>query len=409
MSRSIAILAAFTIVGVAQAAQVREERPDVLEAVPAADVKIGGYVGHRLDRNLHGILMHKDENALLDPFRNRGPKQGAWIGEHIGKWLSAASWTYAYSRDEQLLAKLKRVAGGLIATQMQDGYLGTYAEKDRWTSWDVWIHKYNMLGLLDYHEATGDPAALAACRKMGDLLVKTFGPDKRDILKAGEHSGMASASILQPMLMLYRRTGEQRYLDFGKYIVEATEQPNGPKIVSTLLKDASVQHVANAKAYEMLSDIIGMLDLSRLAGDDQVLHGGDRRLRRHHPPSALHHRRLLLRRALQGRGIPAQRRPRRRNLRHHEPDAALSRPAAARRPHAKYADLGREPHLQPPAGLPAPQRRVHLLLHAPVGPQVLLRLPRLLHLQRAAGAGDHPVDVLPAMERAVDDKTVGSW
>ncbi len=267
VSKPAAMLVLLTVLGTVQAAPVHEERSDVLEPVPPADVKIGGYVGNRLDRNLRGILMHKDENALLDPFRKRGPDQSAWIGEHIGKWLSAASWMYAYSRDEQMLAKLRRVAGGLIATQMEDGYLGTYAEKDRWTSWDVWIHKYNMLGLLDYHEATGDPDALAACRKMGDLLVNTFGPGKRDILKAGEHSGMASASILQPVLMLYRRTGDRRYLDFGKYIVDATEQPNGPKIVSTLLKDPNVQHVCNAKAYEMLSDIIGMVDLSRIEGD----------------------------------------------------------------------------------------------------------------------------------------------
>src|SRR5512147_647503 len=99
---------------------ISESRSDTLIPVPPADVKIGGYVGTRLDRNLRGILMHKDENALVDPFRNRGHKQAAWIGEHIGKWLSAAAWTYAYSRDELLLAKLKRVAGGLIATQMPD-------------------------------------------------------------------------------------------------------------------------------------------------------------------------------------------------------------------------------------------------------------------------------------------------
>ncbi|MGQ9652095.1 MAG: glycoside hydrolase family 127 protein, partial [Phycisphaerae bacterium] len=271
MLESVAMIALLTVLGTTKTAPVHRERPNILEPLPAADVKIGGYVGHRLDRNLRGILMHKDENALLQPFRERGPKQGAWIGEHVGKWLSAASWMYAYSPDEQMLAKLKRVAGGLIATQMPDGYLGTYAEQDRWTGWDVWIHKYNMLGLLDYYDVTGDVDAIVACRNMGDLLVGTFGPDNRDILKAGEHLGMASASILQPMLMLYRKTQEQRYLDFAKYIVEATERSDGPRIVSTLLKNREVHKVANAKAYEMLSDIIGMLDLCRLGDDDRLL------------------------------------------------------------------------------------------------------------------------------------------
>lgn len=44
----------------------------------------------------------------------------------------------------------------LMSTQFPDGYLGTYEEKDRWTSWDAWSHKYNMIGLLAYYELTKD-------------------------------------------------------------------------------------------------------------------------------------------------------------------------------------------------------------------------------------------------------------
>lgn len=271
MRKRMAVAVVGTLCGIVRAEAVRESRPDALLPVPAADVRIGGYLGQRLDRNLHGILRHKDEDALLEPFRKRGPDQSAWIGEHAGKWLSAASWMYAYARDEQMLAKLQRVAGGLMAAQMADGYLGTYAEKDRWTSWDVWIHKYNLLGLLDYYDATADVRALEACRKMGDLLARTFGPGGRDLVKAGEHLGMAATSILQPILILYRRTGEPRYLGFADSIVEQTEQAHGSRIISTLLEKGSVREVATAKAYEMLSNIIGLLDLYRLRGDPRML------------------------------------------------------------------------------------------------------------------------------------------
>ena len=41
--------------------------------------------------------------------------------------------------------------------------------------------------------------------------------------------GMAPTSVLEPMVLLYRLTGEPRYLDFCKYILRAWEQPNGPK------------------------------------------------------------------------------------------------------------------------------------------------------------------------------------
>ena len=40
----------------------------------------------------------------------------------------------------------------LIASQLPDGYLGTYTDDQRWTSWDVWVHKYNLIGLLSYHD-----------------------------------------------------------------------------------------------------------------------------------------------------------------------------------------------------------------------------------------------------------------
>jgi len=242
-----------------------------MSSASQSDVAIRGYVGERIDRNWRGILMHKDEGALLEPFRSRGTRSQAWAGEHVGKWLSAASMACGYSRDEALLAKLKRVAHGLMAAQTADGYLGTYVAKDRWTSWDVWVHKYNLLGLLDYHAATGDAAALSACRRAGDLLCRTFGPDRADILKAGEHMGMAPASVLQPMVRLYERTGEQRYLEFAQYVAASLDRPGGPRIVGGLLSHGTVRKVGNAKGYEMISCIIGLLRLSRLDGDPRVL------------------------------------------------------------------------------------------------------------------------------------------
>ena len=75
--------------------------------------------------------------------------------------------------------------------------MGTYPATRRWTGWDVWVHKYNLIGLLSYYELTAAPAALRACRGMGDLLVRTFGeaPVQRDIIGAGEHMGMAATAV----------------------------------------------------------------------------------------------------------------------------------------------------------------------------------------------------------------------
>ena len=161
----------------------------------------------------------------------------------------------------------------LARCQLDDGYLGTYLPKDRWTSWDVWAHKYNLLGLIAYMRYTGNAAPLETCRRMADLLCNTFGdtPGKRDIIRAGEHVGMAPTSVLEPMVLLYRLTGEPRYLEFCKYVLRAWEQPHGPKIISTLQQARRVDKVANGKAYEMLSCLNGALEYYRTVGEDRQL------------------------------------------------------------------------------------------------------------------------------------------
>jgi DUF1680 family protein len=231
---------------------------------------IGGYLAERLKVNLEERLLKVDEPALLAGFRSRPGKQ-EWIGEHAGKYLDAAANTWQYTGDSRLKVQMDRIAAELIKTQMADGYLGTYIEKDRWTSWDVWVHKYDLLGLLAYYRVTGDDTALTASRKIGDLLVRTFGEGKRDIITSSTHVGMAATSVLEPMCLLYRYTGEQRYLDFALYITRAWEQANGPKLISSLTTQGSVFKTANAKAYEMMSDLVGLVELYRLTGEPKFL------------------------------------------------------------------------------------------------------------------------------------------
>lgn len=229
-----------------------------------------GYVADRMDVNLVKRLLAIDVDALLLPYTNR-PGSQEWIGEHIGKFLHAGSYMYRLTGDERLRERLDYAVETLLSTQLPNGYLGTYLEENYWTSWDVWAHKYNLIGLLAYYKATGNEAALEAARKIGNLLCDTFGVGKRDIISSGHHVGMAPTSVLEPMVILYRLTGEQRYLDFCFYILDAWEQPDGPKILSGLLDHGKVNRIANAKAYEMLSNLVGLMELYRVTGRDDYL------------------------------------------------------------------------------------------------------------------------------------------
>ena len=196
---------------------------------------IGGWLGDKMKANTEKRLFQVDEKALLEGFINR-PGSHSWIGEHVGKFLEAACNSYANNHDPLLKSQIDRSAQQLIAAQLSDGYLGTYSMDSHWTSWDVWSHKYDLVGLLSYYQLSGFKPAITAAEKVGNLICKTFGAEtgKKDIIRAGAHVGMAATSILDPMTDLYRFTGDKKYLDFCFYITQSYNNPRGPRIISTL-------------------------------------------------------------------------------------------------------------------------------------------------------------------------------
>ncbi|MCX6865838.1 MAG: glycoside hydrolase family 127 protein [Verrucomicrobia bacterium] len=235
-------------------------------------VQLTGWLGARIAANASNRLAKIDTARLLEGYKKR-PGRQSWDGEHVGKWLHAATLAWVNTSDPKLRAKLDEAVAELCQCQLADGYLGTYLDQNRWTDWDVWSHKYNLLGLVTYMRYTGNLAPLPTCRRMADLLCQTFGdgPGGRDIIPAGHHVGMAPTSVLEPMVLLYRLTGEARYLEFCNYLVRSWEQPNGPHIVSRLLDGKGVNEVGNGKAYEMLSCLNGALELYRTTGERKLL------------------------------------------------------------------------------------------------------------------------------------------
>jgi DUF1680 family protein len=284
MSRTLSCWCFVIVAGWASLAAARPVEPlpyrvpakltDAAQVLSPSAVKIDGWLGARVTANAKGRLLDIDTEPMLAGYRQK-PGSHPWIGEHVGKWLHAATLAWVNTGDPALRAKLDRVAAELIACQETDGYLGTYEPDKRFglyrgADWDVWSHKYCLIGLLTYYQYTGHEPALAACRKAADLLLATF-PSKKSILAAGTHVGMAATSVLEPIVVLYRFTGDERYLAFARSIVKAWDEPNGPGIAATLLRTKRVDRTANAKAYEMLSNLVGLCELARATGDRSLL------------------------------------------------------------------------------------------------------------------------------------------
>jgi DUF1680 family protein len=239
-----------------------------LQSLLPGSISPAGTIGERFFINLRSRLMAIDQYRFLRGFTDR-PGEQEWIGEHAGKYLHAASRAWLATRNDTLKRQMDRVANILISSQDEDGYLGTYLKQDRWTHWDVWVHKYDLVGLLAYYEATGYVPALDASRRIANLLCDTFGdgPGQRDIITTSEWNGMASTSAIDPISELYHLTGTPAYLAYCESIVRAYEHADGSNLINALLAKQCVLSPRSQKAYEMLSNLRGLLRLHQLTGE----------------------------------------------------------------------------------------------------------------------------------------------
>ena len=269
-------------------------------------VKLEGLLGRALAANAQGRLKHfvGDESspaiALFDPARAAGNHEGDWYGEHAGKWLYAASKAARRTGDQQLAASVRRVADYLVSVQEPDGYLGTYAPERRFTNkqpppqdtwdgapskrtWDIWIHSYLVLGLLEAAKtgvvAGSDPGLspyVGAARRIGDLVLKALTEGGIDITELGNHHGMSATVMLDPAVELYFATGDEKYLDLARLIVKQADERAELRLLSKALAGVDAAQIGTGKAYQLSWNLVGLAKLHRATGDARFLEAATR-------------------------------------------------------------------------------------------------------------------------------------
>ena len=253
-----------------------------------AEVKLTGPFGERLDRMIRNHVTATDAMLLTDVFHER-TKETWWQTEFWGKYMHSAVPYWRYAGCPLLKEKIDRSVANLLAAQEPCGYIGNYREPDRYSrGWDVWGAKYTLMGLLHYYDGTGDQKALAAAKRLCDYLIAEVGPNGRRGLPlryTGNYGGLASGSVLEPVVWLYNRTKERRYLDFATYVVgELCDFEDGPQLVK--LADVPVAdrrfgkvaecrkwhpEVQLTKAYEFMSCYQGLIEYAEATGRREYL------------------------------------------------------------------------------------------------------------------------------------------
>ncbi|MDR6784099.1 DUF1680 family protein [Pedobacter africanus] len=269
---TLLLSASLLVLALSCLAQQTNTVPDQLK--PVWSSHITGFPAQRFNDAYNNRILAQDVNRLVAPFNNRTESR-YWQSEFWGKWFTSAVLAYRYRPEPRLKAVLDDAVTKLIATQSPDGYIGNYDEKSRLEQWDIWGRKYCLLGLLAYHDLTGDAKSLKAARAAADHLIRELKAHNALIVRKGNHRGMAASSVLEPICLLYNKTGEQRYLAFAEEIVKQWESENGPQLISRAEIEVGKRFPQpkhwfgweqGQKAYEMMSCYEGLIELYRITG-----------------------------------------------------------------------------------------------------------------------------------------------
>ena len=270
------------------------------------ETRLKGPLGEKLDRMIERHVLGTDPNYITAPFMEKTETKGWWQTEFWGKWMHSAIPYSHYAPSDRMYNAIETGIGRILESQEPSGYIGNYPDELRCgEGWDVWGMKYTLMGLLhDYdNEQRGGFVSrmnvpLDAAKKLCDYVIAEIGPNGRrgrELWQTGNWSGYASSSILEPVVWLYRRTNEKKYLDFATYIVKGMSEPeSGPRLVDLALKGVSVAdrngygnkpdthggYVMKHnrwKSYEMMSCYQGILDYVEAKSAELKVESGELR------------------------------------------------------------------------------------------------------------------------------------
>jgi DUF1680 family protein len=270
------------------------------QPVPFTDVHFTDrFWAPRMETNRSVTIPHAfrkcEENGRMDNFAVAG---GLMEGEQKGiypfddtdvyKTLEGASYALMLQPDPHLEAYLDSVIALIAAAQEADGYLYTvrtnraeqlkqWFGEERWERLEGSHELYNAGHLFEaaaaHYQATGKRNLLDVALKFANLIDRTFGSGK--LRKPPGHQ-----VIELGLVKLYRATGDERYLNLAKFLLDVRGKPlDGRKLGGeynqdhkpVIEQDEAVGHAVRASYM-----YAGMADVAALTGDQEYIRAIDR-------------------------------------------------------------------------------------------------------------------------------------
>lgn len=210
---------------------------------------------------------------FVEEFRVRlDGMDGAWRGEYWGKMMRGAVLVQQYTKSKRLYGILKETVEDMLTAQDGLGRISTYSPEKEFFGWDMWCRKYVMLGMEFFLEICTDgeleQRIIKSLCGQCDYLCGKIGDGKIKITDTSRiWYGMNSASVLEPVIRLYRLTGNNDYLKFAEHIVLS-----GGASRMNIFELAYENRLAPfeygiSKAYEMMSCFEGLLEYYYVTGN----------------------------------------------------------------------------------------------------------------------------------------------
>jgi uncharacterized protein len=304
--KAIPLLTALAALGAAQTPPARDYpvKPVPFTAVHVSD----GFWAPRIETNrtvtIPFAFQQEEETGRIDnfvraamalqkvPFENHRPPGYPFDDSDVYKVIEGASYTLSVHPDPKLDAYIDGLIAKIKAAQEPDGYLYTARTIDplhphQWSSPERWLleqvdsHELYDLGHLyeaavAHYLATGKRSLLDIAIRTANLLCDTFGPGKRTIWPGHEITEMGLAK-------LYRLTGDERYLNLAKFMLDVRGPDTQPKVPNARAPEYNQSYKKVVDQTEAVGHAVragylysGMADVAALTGDTGYVNAIDK-------------------------------------------------------------------------------------------------------------------------------------
>jgi DUF1680 family protein len=266
----------------------QEQPRDHLRAVPFTQVKVSDdFWSRRIETNRAVTIPYCfakcEETGRIANFEKAGGLvdgefQGIYYDDSdVYKVIEGAAYSLAAHPDPELDRYLDELIAKIAAAQENDGYLNTYhtlvAPGEKWSNikdkHELYCAGHLFEAAVAHFQATRKRSLLDVAIKLADHIDRTFGPAPEQ-----NHHPSGHEEIEIGLVKLYGVTGERRYLDLAKYLLDQRGNTEGHQLYGKYAQDhlpVTEQREPVGHAVRAMYLYAGMADVAALSGNDDYL------------------------------------------------------------------------------------------------------------------------------------------